>query len=197
MSEQRQPIDVAGAADRDLIARLLEGAEEGLATVRSWVRGAAGGYRLRLGGEIEDVEQEIVIELLAALRAGRFEGRSRLSTYVRRMVHHKCLNRMRSRRGRSQVEASEIDLVDPAASPFEVVRRRDELELALRVLAEMPESCRELWSMIHRGLGYDAMSERLGIAAGTLRVRVLRCRERALAARERLSRGNNAATRET
>jgi hypothetical protein len=51
--------------------------------------------------------------------------------------------------------------------------------------------------MIHRGLGYDAMSERLGIAAGTLRVRVLRCREKAVATRDRMAVGNAAPVAET
>jgi DNA-directed RNA polymerase specialized sigma24 family protein len=41
--------------------------------------------------------------------------------------------------------------------------------------------------MIHRGLGYAEMGEQLGVAPGTLRVRVLRCRDRALAERERLA----------
>ena len=46
--------------------------------------------------------------------------------------------------------------------------------------------------MIHRGLGYEAMGEALGVAAGTLRVRVLRCREKALAARAQWTAGGNA-----
>ena len=48
--------------------------------------------------------------------------------------------------------------------------------------------------MIHRGLSYEAMGQRLGVAAGTLRVRVLRCREKALALRDLLAAGGNAAS---
>jgi len=40
--------------------------------------------------------------------------------------------------------------------------------------------------MIHAGLSYKEMSDRLGVAEGTLRVRVLRCREKAVAARGEL-----------
>lgn len=180
------------ASDVRHVADLLAGEEAALAEVRRWVRGAVSPYRSRLAAELEDVEQEVVLELLEALRAERFEGRSRLSTYVRRMVHHKCLNRLRARRARRFVDVADVELVDPEPTAFERARRRRDLEIGLRVLAEMSAACRELWAMIHRGMGYEAMGESLGVAAGTLRVRVLRCREKALAARERLAAGGNA-----
>lgn len=182
----------APSGEEPRLERLLAGDEAALAEVRRWVRGAVSPYRSRLAAELEDVEQEVVLELLEALRAERFEGRSRLSTYVRRMVHHKCLNRLRARRARRFVDVADVELVDPEPTAFERARRRRDLEIGLRVLAEMSAACRELWAMIHRGMGYEAMGESLGVAAGTLRVRVLRCREKALAARERLAAGGNA-----
>jgi RNA polymerase sigma factor (sigma-70 family) len=187
--DQAHPQSPSPGAEARLVARIQDGDPAALAEVRRWVRGAFGPYRSRLAGEMEDLEQEIVLELLQALSAGRFEGRSLLATYVRRMVHHKCLNRLRSRRGKQWVDVEGAELVDPEPTPFDRARRRRELELGLRVLAEMPESCRELWAMIHREMGYEAMGERLGVAAGTLRVRDLRCREKALAQRDRLSAG--------
>ena len=42
------------------------------------------------------------------------------------------------------------------------------------------------WKMIVIGHSYREMSQRLGVAEGTLRVRVLRCREKAVAARHDL-----------
>jgi RNA polymerase sigma-70 factor (ECF subfamily) len=199
MTRARLGGDAPAGDDEDgrRIAGLLRGDEEPIAELKRWVRGAVGPYRSRLAAEIDDIEQEVALELIESLRAGRFERRSLLATYVRRMVHHKCLNRLRASRGRHWIDPDEVELVDPEPSPFERARRRSDLDLALRVLAEMPESCRELWAMIHRGLGYDAMSERLGIAAGTLRVRVLRCREKAVATRDRMAMGNAAAVAET
>lgn len=173
--------------DGRLAAALLGGDADALAEVRRWIRGALSPYRPRLAPELEDVEQQVVVELLEALGASRFEGRSRLSTYVRRMTHHKCLNRLRGQRGRKWLDVADLELVDGDPTPFERTHRRESLDLALRVLARMPEACVELWSMIHRGLGYAEMGERLGVAPGTLRVRVLRCRERAVAERDRLA----------
>lgn len=166
---------------------LQRGDDIALATVRRWIRGAFSPYRARLAAELEDIEQQVLLELLGALAAERFEGRSRLATYVRRMVHHKCLNRLRALRGRQWVEVEGLDLPDPGPAPDDRAGRESARVLALRVLAAMPESCRELWGMVLRGLGYEEMSERLGVAPGTLRVRVLRCRQRAIAERDRLT----------
>jgi RNA polymerase sigma factor (sigma-70 family) len=184
-------------ADGARIVALLAGDEDALSELRRWIRGAFMPYRTRLAPELDDVEQEVILAVLEALRAGRFEGRSLLSTYARRTVHHRCLNRLRARRGKQWVDPDDAGLADPDPSPFEQAQRRNDLDLALRVLAEMPESCRELWVMIHRGLDYATMAERIGVAAGTLRVRVLRCRERAVEARDRLARGNAEAIRGT
>lgn len=186
------PAGTLAEEEARLLAALEAGDESAMNEVRRWVRGAASPYRFRLAAEIEDLEQEVVLELIEALAAGRFEGRSLISTYVRRMVHYKCLNRLRARRGKQWVDLGDVQLVDPGPTPFDLARRRHDLELGLRVLARMPEHCRELWTMIHRGLGYEAMGEALGVAAGTLRVRVLRCREKALAARAELAAGSNA-----
>lgn len=173
--------------DAALVARLLDGDAEALSRVRRWIRGAVGPYRRRLAADLEDLEQEVVVSLLETLRAGRFEGRSQLATYVRRAVHYRCLNRLRALRRREMVDVAEAGLADGEPTPFDRARRRQELLLGLRVLSELPEGCRELWAMIHGGLSYDAMAERLRVAAGTLRVRVHRCREKALALRERLA----------
>ena len=54
------------------------------------------------------------------------------------------------------------------------------------VLDRASQECRELWRMLVLGLSYREMSLRLQVAEGTLRVRVLRCRERAVASRAEL-----------
>ena len=44
----------------------------------------------------------------------------------------------------------------------------------------MSEQCRELWQMLGRGMSYREMSREVGLAAGTLRARVMRCRRQAI-----------------
>lgn len=154
--------------------------------MRVWIRTSFTPYRSRLAQDREDLEQEILIDLTRDLRGGRFRGASRLRTYVRTLVHHKCIDRLRARGRRQWVDVADLDLPSRSPSALEELSRSEAAELALRVLEEMPESCRELWRMLQDGLRYREMSRRLGIGEGALRARVLRCRRRALELRSRL-----------
>jgi RNA polymerase sigma factor (sigma-70 family) len=172
--------------DADLIARLLAGDGETVEQVRVWIRGTFKPYRARLAPELEDLEQEILLDLTRALREDRFRRQSRLRTYVRTYVHHKCIDRLRAASRREWVDVEDLDLPSRAPSPFDELSAAETTELALRVVEQMPESCRELWQMLQQGMRYREMSRRLGVAEGTLRARVLRCRRRALELRTEL-----------
>ena len=50
---------------------------------------------------------------------------------------------------------------------------------------EMPADCRRVLQMILGGASYQEMSQQLQAAEGTLRVKVLRCRKRAVELRAR------------
>ena len=173
--------------DPELISGLLEGSPEVIELLRAWIRAAFTPYRTRLAAELEDLEQEVLLDLTLALRGDRFRGGSRLRTYVRTYVHHKCIDRLRTLSRRQWVDVEDLDLPSRAPSALDELSRAETAELALKVVEEMPESCRELWRMLQQGLRYREMSRRLGVAAGTLRARVLRCRRRALEVRRRLA----------
>ncbi len=172
--------------DAAVIARLLEGDPEAVDLVRGWIQASCGTYRGRLAAELEDLEQDILVDLTVALRQDRFQSRSRLRTYVRTYVHHKCIDRLRALGRRQWVNIDDLELPSRSRSALDALSMAEAAGIALRVVEEMPESCRELWRMLQQGMRYREMSERLGIATGTLRARVLRCRRRALEARRRL-----------
>ena len=174
------PVLAGGAHDAALIREFLAGAPLAVEQVRRWIRGAVTPYRRSLAAEIEDLEAEILLALTETLRAGRFEGRSSFATYVRRMVLYRCINRLRDLRKRENVPLDEEAFRSDEPGPERAAATREETRIALRVLARMSAACRELWTMLHRGLDYRAMSERTAVAPGTLRVRMLRCRQAAV-----------------
>src|SRR5262249_16165099 len=116
-------------------------------------------------------------------------GESSLRTYLWQVVSHSCLDQLRSQ-GRWQW--AELDALDEGAGPLAVAQEagvaggHEQRDLVQRVLERVSGECRELWRMMVIGLSYREMSRRLGVAEGTLRVRVLRCRERAVALRGEL-----------
>lgn len=176
--------------DARLIALLLAGDSDGIAQVRAWVAAALGRYRGRLGAEVEDVEQEVMLDLMEALGAGRFRRQSRLETYVFSFARFKCVDRLRALGRRDMVEIEDAALTFDAPSALEELARRETEELAARIVAALPAPCRELWEMIADGMSYRQMSDRTGLSEGAIRVRVHRCRQRAIELRQRLARND-------
>lgn len=172
--------------DRALIERLLGGDPAIVDRVRSWIRAAFIPYQKRLGGDRDDLEQEILLQLLGALRDGSFHGRCRLKTYVSTYVHHKAIDRLRAGSRREWVDLEGLNLPSAGPSALDRLESSERVRVALRVLEEMPEPCRELWRFLQQGLSYKEMSRRLGLSEGALRAQVLRCRRRALEARQRI-----------
>lgn len=171
--------------DSDLISGFLDGRRENVALLRSWIRAAVQSFRSHVAGEVEDLEQEILLELTQALRQESYRRQSQLRTYVRSYAHHKCIDRLRAARRREWVPIEQLEhLPSQGPSAVDTLVKVETTEIALRVVAEMPESCRELWRMLEEGLSYREMSRRLEVKEGALRARVLRCRRRALELRQ-------------
>lgn len=172
--------------DARLIALLLAGDSAGITRVRAWVATALDRYRGRLGAEVEDLEQEVLLDLMEALAAGRFRRQSRLETYVFSFARFKGVDRLRALGRRDMVEIDDESLTLDAPSALEELAQRETAELAARIVAALPAPCRELWEMIADGMSYRQMSDATGLSEGAIRVRVHRCRQRAIELRERL-----------
>lgn len=164
---------------RSLARRFLEGRADAVGTIERWVRSAAGPFRRRLGDEWKDAVQESLLEVTEALQKGRIRNPDRLRAWVFRATAHTCLDRLRARTRRSWVDADEAFLASPPSALGRLLEEGSVSSL-LEVVRRCPEHCLHLWRMILEGLSYRQMSERTGLAEGTLRVRVLRCRRRAL-----------------
>lgn len=166
----------------------LRGAAGAHETVERWITCAARPYRRRLGERWEDVLQDVRLEITRLLTAGTFRGESSLKTYLWRVVCHTCLDRLRAQ---SRWQWTEIDglpeweaeaiLTDPDPG-----LAKESEDLLLRVVERVSEECRRLWAMVLAGLSYREMSGKTGVSEGALRVRVLRCRKRAIELREEL-----------
>lgn len=173
------------------IEAYLAGDAEALAEVDRWIQGAARSYYRRLASQWDDVLQDVRLEVYKALSSHQFRGEANLKTYVWRVVNHSCLDLVR--------KASRwrwTDIEDSSEAQDIAERRRLDERLSLsttdlltRVLERVSEECRKLWQMIFAGLSYREMSAELDVKEGALRVRVLRCRKRAVEVRDELTQG--------
>jgi RNA polymerase sigma-70 factor, ECF subfamily len=173
--------------DRDVVARFLRGEREAVGTVDGWIARAAWPYQRRLADRWDDVLQDVRLEVTRLLGQGKFRGESSLRTYLWRVVSHTCLDQLRAQSKWKWAELDTLDRGDGSVAPIHVPPvNREDRDLLLRVLERVPPECREMWRLIVAGLSYKEMSLRMNVAEGTLRVRVLRCREKAAALRDEL-----------
>jgi RNA polymerase sigma-70 factor (ECF subfamily) len=178
------------ATDQEIIDGYLKGESEAVKTVDGWISSAAWSYKERLADRWEDVLQDIRLEVIRLLGTGKFRGESSLRTYLWRVVNHTCLDQIRPQSKRKPTSLEVLDPADePVATAPAISARQEDKDLLLRVLDRVPPDCRELWRMIVAGFSYREMSLQMSVAEGTLRVRVLRCREKAVAARQELLEG--------
>ncbi|MBV8199545.1 MAG: RNA polymerase sigma factor [Acidobacteria bacterium] len=176
-------------SDQEVVSRYLQGDAEAVGTVDSWISRAAWPYQRRLSSRWEDVLQDVRLEVTRLLGQGKFRGESSLRTYLWQVVSHTCLDQLRSQ-GRWQW--TELDVLDEGGSApaTHLGGGHEDRDLVQRVLARVSGDCRDMWRLIAMGHSYREMSQRIGVAEGTLRVRVLRCREKAVALRRELLGGS-------
>lgn len=177
--------------DQEVVTRFLKGESEAVGTVDGWISRAAWPYQRRLADRWDDVLQDVRLEVTRLLGQGKFRGESSLRTYLWRVVSHTCLDQLRAQSKWKWADLESLDQSEEptAGAPRAFPSRQEDKDLLLRVLNRVPQDCREMWRMIVAGLSYREMSLRLSVAEGTLRVRVLRCREKALTVRQELSGG--------
>lgn len=175
--------------DQDVVLRFLRGDSEAVGTVDNWISRAAWPYQRRLANRWDDVLQDVRLEVTRLLSQGKFRGESSLKTYLWRVVSHTCLDQIRSQTKWQWADLDALDQGEEAAggAAWAEPAEREDRDLLLRVLARSSQDCRDLWRMVVAGLSYREMSRRTGVAEGTLRVRVLRCREKAVAMRRELT----------
>lgn len=170
--------------DLRLIEEFLHGDRKAVERIERWLAQAARGFRSRLRLPWEDVQQELLLKVTDLLRRGEFRGEARLRTYLWRVASYTCLNLVRDQ---ARLQRIELEGDDPerwpavGGSSLDRLLQSETVDGLARLMAAMPPACRELWGRILRGESYRAMSRSLGVSPGALRVRVLRCRRRALA----------------
>lgn len=172
-------------SDQEVVSRYLQGDTEAVGTVDSWISRAAWPYQRRLSSRWEDVLQDVRLEVTRLLGQGKFRGESSLRTYLWQVVSHTCLDQLRAQ---SRWQWTDLEAVDEGGSALAppVSRGHEDRDLMQRVLGRVSGDCRQMWRLIAMGHSYREMSQRMGVAEGTLRVRVLRCREKAVALRHEL-----------
>lgn len=173
------------SSDQDLARNYVQGNGDAVRAVDSWIVASLWPFRARMPHGWEDAAQDARVELLRRLGAGEFRGDAGLKTYVWRVATHAAITRIRRETVRRADPIDDLPLASDASSALDHLLKVESDAVVQRVLAEASVPCRDLWRALLLGRSYAEISEQTGVSEGALRVRVLRCRQAAIAARSR------------
>jgi RNA polymerase sigma-70 factor (ECF subfamily) len=176
------PVD-ASLDDTALVRRSLDGDREAFGVLVSRHARSILSVTSRMLGpcaDAEDVAQETFVAAFKSLASFQFDAK--FSTWLYRIAVNKCTDALRARRptvsidergdeGRVAWDAADEDTPH---SELEQVELAWELDKGIQAL---PDVYRESFVLKHiEGLGYDEMSEILGVHRDTLKMRVYKAR---------------------
>ena len=135
--------------------------------------------------DIDDLVQETFLHAQSGLNEGKFDGRSRLDTWVVGIGKKRWL-KFRDRSRASMRNAPEIALDDPdeRTARTELRRERADPEESLRLkqvldsLRELPDKLREPLLLVTKGLTYKEVAVALGITTDLVTSRVHQARDK-------------------
>lgn len=168
----------AGPVDADLrflAARVAKGDDAAFRGIVDRTRAPLYRLAARLTGNLgdgEDALQEAYVDAYRALREGRWDGRSKVETWLYRVVTNAAIDALRKRRERGEKEASEPKYDGLVAAEARVALR--ELDAMLADLAPQDRAALVLTSV--EGLSAKAAADALGCSEGAIEQRLVRAR---------------------
>ncbi len=175
--------------DEQRLIRLgLKGNQAALEALFARHSGALYQSALKLLGNPEDAEDALQEGMLSAFKnLRRFEGRSKFSSWLTRIVINAALMRLRSQRAHQTVSADQPlgeaevtlaeQLADPAPDPERLYARKELRRLLDRNLTELSPDMRTAVLLRDiEGLSTQEAAEALGVPENTLKSRLHRAR---------------------
>lgn len=166
-------------SDAKLVARARQGNQTAFEQlVRKHQRYAFNiAYRvLQDTSEAEDVTQEAFVRAWRGLPG--FREQAQFTTWLYRIVHNLCLNRLpKLRRELLQVEPLEDILDDTAPSPPDLFEVQEQMTFLHAELERMPEKYRLVLSLRYlQHLSYEEIATILDVPMGTIKTHIHRAR---------------------
>ena len=164
----------ATVEERSLLVRAQAGDQLAFAALLEPHRRMLQSLCLRIVGDPHEAEDALQLTLLAAWQhLGRFEGRSKLSTWLYRIAHNSALSVARKRKAEPGGDAFD-DLVSSAPDPERVA----DVDAVQRALAQLPPDFRAAIVLREfHDMSYADIAAVQGIKIETVKTRINRGRQ--------------------
>ena len=180
----------------EILARVAAGDVEAFGLVVESHQGRLLRLCERLLGDVEEARDAAQETFLKAFRkAGSFQPRGQVSTWLYRIAVNHCLNRLRRRRlvrfirfappDDPEAPAPALDPPDPGADPAAALAARRRWQATRAALGRLPDGQRAVVVLAKfEGLSYRQIARVLGITEGAVESRLFRAMRNLEAAQE-------------
>jgi len=174
--------------DRELIDGFLKGDNQHYKAIHEWIALVIRSRSWVPGISEDDLASDTIYKLLTNFRDRQFRFESSLKTYVQKITRFTIIDAVRRNR---RTHHGGQDLVDTAPDPdsfLDAFQDDEELALYQRIVSLIGPECRSMWQLIfHNELPYAEIAKSLHISVGAVKTRVLRCKEKAIEIRKRIT----------
>ena len=164
---------------RELLVRIAHGDERALERFYSQFQGQVYAFAMaRLGDPhlSSDVLNEVMMEVWKS--ADRFEGRSKVRTWLFGITHHKVIDRLRKKPGQEEVELDEQLADDRHISIERTLAAVQDAQRLQHCLDELSDEHRQVIHLAFvEGLAYGDIAEIASVPTGTVKTRMFHARK--------------------
>lgn len=169
-----------GPSDEELVAAFQGGDASAFDTlVGRWERKIQGAiYRvLGAGEDARDLCQEVFLKAYRAL--GTFKQEARFSSWLYQIALNACRDRLRRRRGRTQVSLDDLEgahePLHAGPSALDLVEAQDLARAVQAAMDTLPHEQREVIALKeYQGLTFVEIAETLDVPVSTVKTRLYR-----------------------
>jgi RNA polymerase sigma-70 factor, ECF subfamily len=177
---RRQEAAARQSGDVDLINRIAKG--DRLAMRALFARHNVYVYRfvLRLVGDealADDLVSEVFIDVWR--NAGRFEGRSQVSTWIMAIARFKALSALRRRKDDELDDAEAASIPDTADDPELAIQKKDTLAILRACMSHLSRDHREIIDLVYfHEKTVEEAAEIVGVPENTAKTRMFHARKK-------------------
>jgi RNA polymerase sigma-70 factor (ECF subfamily) len=168
------------ASDEVLIARIAKGDRLAMQVLygRHHVRVFRFGLRLVRDEQVaEDLISEVFLDVWR--QAGKFEGRSAVSTWLLAITRFKALSALRKRKDAELDEEAAAAIEDPSDDPEVAAQKKDTGKVLRECLAALTPDHREIIDLVYyHEKSVEEVAEIVGIPENTVKTRMFYARKK-------------------
>ena len=176
----RNPNVVRETTDESLVASIAQGDKRALRTLYGRHHVRVFRFALRFLNDesmAEDMVSEVFLDVWR--QAERFEGRSKVSTWLLAMARNKALSVLRRRSTEELGEEVAEFIEDPADGPEVSMQKQQQASMLQECLTQLSPAHREIVDLVYyHGKTIEEVVEIIGVPVSTVKTRMFYARKR-------------------